>query len=127
MPRSKDPFLSANFTERLSEDGGKCSILACNYCQWTSTNPKRAQDHHKDCKKRLRTKQPLFGQLKRPEKRQQTLQLGILSLSKAKKQKLDSVAALAIYIGARLFALFDNQHMRAFIDLLLDNLYTPPS
>jgi hypothetical protein len=44
-----------------------------------------------------------------------------------KKQKLDSAAALAVYMGARPFALWECKYMRHFIDLLLDSLYQPPS
>jgi hypothetical protein len=55
-----------------------------------------------------------------------TLQLGVPSLSNAKKQKLDRAAALAVYMGARPFALFDECYMRQFIDLVSDSLYKPP-
>ena len=62
----------------------------------------------------------------RPAKRQQTLQLGVQSFSHAKKQKLDSAAALAVYMGVRPFALWEDTYMRKFIDLLLDSLYKAP-
>jgi hypothetical protein len=45
-----------------------------------------------------------------PLKRQQTLQLRVQSIPRAKKQKLDSVAALAVYITARLFRLWEDKY-----------------
>jgi hypothetical protein len=73
------------------------------------------------------TKNPLLSHFtERPAKRQATLQLGVQTLSQAKKEKLDSAAAMAVYIGARPFALFEELHMRRFINILSDELYTPP-
>jgi hypothetical protein len=50
--------------------------------------------------------------------------LGIRSLSRAKKQKLDKAAAMVVYMGACLFSLFDDPYMKAFVDLLSEYLYT---
>jgi hypothetical protein len=59
-------------------------------------------------------------------KRQQTLSLGVHSISKEKKDKLDSAAALAVYMSACLFRLWEDKYFRQLISLLSDNLYTPP-
>jgi hypothetical protein len=62
----------------------------------------------------------------RPAKRQQTLSLGVHSISKEKKDKLDSAAALAVYMSARPFRLWEDKYFRQLISLLSDNLYIPP-
>jgi hypothetical protein len=59
-------------------------------------------------------------------KRQQTLQLRVQSILRAKKQKLDSAAALAVYMTARPFRLWEDKYFRAFVGLLSDFLYIPP-
>jgi hypothetical protein len=51
------------------------------------------------------TSSPALTSSKQPAKRQQTLQFGVQAISKTKKQKLDHAAAMAVYIGARPFAL----------------------
>jgi hypothetical protein len=63
----------------------------------------------------------------RPAKRQQTLQFGVQTISKTKKQKLDHAAAMAVYIGARPFALWENRYMQQFIDILSDSAYKAPA
>jgi hypothetical protein len=45
----------------------------------------------------------------------------------SRKRKLDSMAAMAIYIGARPFRLWEDQYMKDFIIAATDNLYRPPS
>jgi hypothetical protein len=117
MPPTKNPLLS-HFTERPASGSQKNPVLACNHCRWTGSNSHRAVKHLEDeCTG--------YTQSERPAKRQATLQLGVQTLSKAKKEKLDSAAAMAVYIGARPFALFEELHMRRFINILSDELYTP--
>jgi hypothetical protein len=127
IPPTKNT-LSSHFTKRPSIDRGKCPIpvLACKHCKWTGTNTKRAIEHftEDDCPSSPFKEKDLS---KRPAKRQQTLQFGIATLSRSKKQKLDSAAALAIYMGARPFSLWDDPYIKAFLDLLGDNLYTTPN
>jgi hypothetical protein len=119
MPPTKNPLLS-QFTERPGPGNQKSLVLACKHCSWTGTNTHRAVNHiESDCLGYMHSSE-------RPAKRQQTLQLGVQSLSHAKKQKLDSAAALAVYMGARPFALWEDTYMRKFIDLLSDSLYKPP-
>jgi hypothetical protein len=109
MPPTKNPLLSSHFTERPSTDRGKCPVLACNHCKWTRTNTKRAIEHftEDDCPGNpFNDKDPS----ERPTKRQQNLQFGVATLSRSKKQKLYSAAALAIYMGARPFSLWDDPY-----------------
>jgi hypothetical protein len=90
-------------------------------------NTKRAIDHfgENDCPRD--PSKASFRQSKRPVKRQQTLQLGVPTLSRAKKLKLDEAAALAVYMGARPFCLWDDFYIKAFLDLLGDGLYATPT
>jgi hypothetical protein len=44
-----------------------------------------------------------------------------------RKRKLDSMAAMAVYIGARPFCLWEDIYMRDFIIFATDNLYRPPN
>jgi hypothetical protein len=128
MPANKNPLLVRNFKEGPDPDGGKSEKFTCLHCKtYSRTNSSRALEHLKTCQKYL-----LSGALsssssttpsERPTKRQQTFQLGVPTLSNAKKQKLDRAAALAVYMGARPFALFDDYYMRTFVDLLSDSLY----
>jgi hypothetical protein len=45
----------------------------------------------------------------------------------SRKRKLDSMAAMAIYMGARPFRLWEDRYMKDFIIAATDNLYRPPS
>jgi hypothetical protein len=47
---------------------------------------------------------------KQPAKRQQTLQLGVQAILRAKKQKLDAAATLAVYMTACLFRLWEDKY-----------------
>jgi len=119
MPPTKNPLLSY-FTERPASGSQKNPVLACKHCRWTGSNSHRAVKHLEDeC--------PGYIHSERPAKRQATLQLGVQTLSRAKKEKLDSAAAMAVYMGARPFALFEEFHMKRFINILSDELYTPPN
>jgi hypothetical protein len=128
MPAHRNPLLS-HFTERPRTRNAKYPILACKHCSWSRANSNQALKHLEDnC-----TGRPLqpaaFGLGSRSEPsvlRQQLLQLGVRTLSQAKKQKLDFAAALAVYISAQPFALFECCYMRRFIDILSDSLYKPP-
>jgi hypothetical protein len=121
MPPTRNPLLEANFSERPGPAGSKYPILACNHCKWARTNTRRALEHLGNCPG---YKPPELSV--RPAKRQQTLQLGVQSIPHAKKQKLDSAAALAVYIGARPFRLWEDKYIQAFLGLLSDYLYIPP-
>jgi len=44
-----------------------------------------------------------------------------------RKRKLDSMAAMAVYMGARPFRLWEDIYMRDFIIFATDNLYRPPN
>ena len=43
------------------------------------------------------------------------------------KRKLDSMATMAVYMGARPFQLWEDPYMRDFIIAATDNLYRPPN
>jgi hypothetical protein len=73
----------------------------------------------------VKTKHKDLNDEEQPAKRQQTLQLGVQSISRVKKQKFDKATTLSIFINARLFSLYNNQYIRSFLNLLLDHLYTP--
>jgi len=126
MPSHKNPLLLDNFTEI---PGAKYPILACNHCKWSQANPTRALKHlgpgPDQCPgyKKLHEKDEASD---RPPKRQQTLQFGIQTISKAKQEKLDSLTAMTVYVGARPFALWECPYMKAFIYFLSDQAYTPP-
>jgi hypothetical protein len=62
----------------------------------------------------------------RPSKMQQIIQLRVQSIPRAKKQKLDSAAALAVYMTARPIRFWEDKYFRAFVGLLSDFLYIPP-
>jgi hypothetical protein len=51
----------------------------------------------------------------------------VLLISRARKERLDNLAAMAVYMGARLFALFEEPHMGKFVNVLSDRLYTLPN
>lgn len=121
MPPSKNPLLS-HFTERSSSGTAKRPVLSCKHCQWTGSNSHRAVKHLEDNECSGYT----HSLPERPAKRQQTLQLSVTSLTEAKKDKLNHLAAMAVYMGARPFALFEEPHMRKFIHVLSDELYTAP-
>lgn len=127
MPAHKNPTLVHNFIESPDPDGGKSIRYACIHRKnYDLTNSNRALAHLKECPLYLRKQANSVEEpLERPLKRQMTLQLGLPSLSNAKKQKLDQAAALAVYMGARPFALFDECYMRQFIEMLSDSLYKP--
>jgi hypothetical protein len=130
MPPPKNPLLVHNFIEAPDPDGGKCQRFTCIHCKNdVGANSHRALDHLKPgkCPVYKRPSSEASSSFERPAKRQQTLQLGVPTISKSKKQKLDRAASMAIYIGARPFALFDEPYMKAFIDLLSDSLYKTPS
>jgi hypothetical protein len=105
MPAVKNPLINLYFSERPGPDGAKYPILACKHCKWAKTNTQQALTHLDVC---LGYTKMLSEQAKssdQPLKRQQTLQLRVQSIPRAKKQKLDSAAALAVYITARPFCL----------------------
>jgi hypothetical protein len=104
MPATKNPIFTTDFTQHPAADGGKNPILACKYCKWTSANTHRAVEHNSSCTnhpKRARPDQEALPS--QSGKQQQTLQLGVRSISRDKRQKLDSAATKAVYINARPF------------------------
>jgi hypothetical protein len=125
MPAHKNPLLVHNFNQGPDPDGGKSEKYTCLHCKtYSRTNSNRALEHLKTCQKYLLSKDSSSSNtpFERPAKRQQTFQFGVPTLSNAKKQKLDREAALAVYMGARPFALFDDYYMRIFVDLLSRDL-----
>jgi hypothetical protein len=126
MPKYKNPLLSTEFTQKLSINS-KMLMLACKHCKWTGTNTTRTIEHFSedDCPgDPAKASSEQFGQL---TKRQATLLLEVLTISQSKKQKLDSLAVQAVYIGTRLFCLWDNLYIAEFVDLLGDHLYKAPN
>jgi hypothetical protein len=97
-------------------------VLSCKHCKWTRTNTRQALEHLDNCA----TYALISKANKRLAKRQVTLQLGVQTIPRAKKQKLDSAAALAVYISAKPFCLWEDKYFWQFVSLLSDNLYTPP-
>jgi len=126
MPVIKNPLLDIHFSELPGPDGAKYPILACKHCKWAKTNTHRALEHLDVCSGYTKLLSERPGSSGQPAKRQQTLQLGVQSIPRVKKQKLDSAAALAVYMGPRPFRLWEDKYFRAFVGLLSDSLYIPP-
>jgi hypothetical protein len=121
MPPSKNPLLTNNFNEGPITTSSKYQVLHCKHCKWTRTNTHRALEHLENCANYAASKT-----IERLAKRQATLQLGVQTISREKKQTLDSAAALAVYMSAKPFCLWEDKYFRQLISLLSDNLYTPP-
>jgi len=115
MPPSKNPLLTNNFNKGPS---GKYQV---QHCKRTRTNTRRALEHLENCANYAASRT-----VEQLAKRQATLQLGVQTISREKKQKLDSAAALAVYMSAKPFCLWEDKYFRRLISLLSDNLYTPP-
>lgn len=123
MPARENPLISSQFTTGPGPQGKKTPYLTCKHCKWSNAkNVSRAIAHLDSCDK-YAARQGIFSE-GRPAKRQH--QLPSLSLPAARKQRLDQLGAMAIYMGARPFQLFEENHMKQFIIAASDNLYTPP-
>ena len=83
MPALKNPLFTAHFSEGPSPTGRKCQVLNCKYCKWTGTNTRRALKHLNNCA----TYTLISKANEPPAKRQATLQLGVQTILRAKKQK----------------------------------------
>lgn len=105
MPAVKNPLIDLHFSERPGPDGAKYPILACKHCRWAKTNTCQALKHLDVCLGYTKMLSEQAESSERPLKRQQTLQLKVQSIPRAKKQKLNSAAALAVYITACPFRL----------------------
>jgi hypothetical protein len=134
MPAHKNPVLLHNFIEARDPEGGKSEKYTCIHCKsYSCTNSKRAIEHLTKCPQYHQSLPTSLSNslpnepLEQPVKQQLTFQLEASTLSNIKKQKLDRAAALAIYMGAHPFTLFDDYYIRQFISLLSDSLYTTPN
>jgi hypothetical protein len=122
MAPKENPLLNLHFDERPSPTSGKYKILGYKHCKWTSANTTQTLEHLENCT----TYAAILKANEQLTKRQAILQLKVQTISREEKQKLDSAAALALYINPKPFRLCEDVNFRQLISLLFDNLYTPP-
>jgi hypothetical protein len=128
MPAPPNPLLESEFSVSTGPGAKKSVYLTCKNCSDFSQakNNSRALDHLRICPGYL-AKQAAGAKAddNGSRKRQRTLTVSTMSLTR--KRKLDSMAAMAVYMGARPFQLWEDAYMRDFIITATDNLYQPPN
>jgi hypothetical protein len=126
MPAPPNKLLESEFTLSVGPIGSKSMIQTCRNCTAYSKarNNSRALAHLHECEQFKSKLQVANTDLNISQKRQRTLTLP--SLSTTRKRKLDSMAAMAIYMGARPFQLFEEPYMKQFVLEVSDGVYVPP-
>ena len=128
MPSLPNKLLQAEFILSIGPNNTKSSLQTCKNCTSyaKAKNNTRALEHLLNDCPGYKAKQDQALENTNPlQKRQRTLTIS--TLSTVRKRKLDSMAAMAVYMGARPFQLFDEAYMKDFIFTVSDGVYLPPS
>jgi hypothetical protein len=127
MPAHTNPLLESEFLVSVGPGDKKSVYLTCKNCTSYSQakNNSRALDHLRSCQGYLLKKTITNEDENTSQKQQQTLTISSMPI--IRKRKLDSMAAMAVYMGARPFCLWEDIYMRDFIIFATDNLYQPPN
>jgi hypothetical protein len=124
MPQVPNKLLESEFILSVGSTGTKSMIQTCRNCTVYSKakNNSRALIHLQNCDG-FKAKQSNSNTIL-SKKRQRTLTVSSLSI--VRKRKLDSMAAMAIFMGARPFQLYEEPYMNSFIIEASDGVYRPP-
>lgn len=127
MPAHPNPLLESEFSVSTGLGDKKSIYLTCKNCKgyYQAKNNSRALDHLRSCSGYLAKQADTDNIDTASRKRQRTLTVSTMPITR--KRKLDSMAAMAIYMGARPFRLWEDIYMRDFIISATDNLYRPPN
>jgi hypothetical protein len=128
MPAPPNPLLESEFLVSTGPGDKKSVYLTCRNCTDFSQakNNSRALDHLRICAGYLAKQAARIStDDSTSRKRQRTLTVSTMPVTR--KRKLDSMAAMAVYMGARPFQLWEDPYMRDFIIAATDNLYRPPN
>ena len=112
MPAKPNPLLESEFSVSTGPTNRKSLWLTCKNCSNYSAakNNSRALDHLLECESYKAKKEALASvDDNTSRKRQRTLTVSSMPVSR--KRKLDSMAAMAVYMGARPFRLWEDQYI----------------
>ena len=117
MPQQLNPFLESEFTQYI-RDRMKTQCLKCKHCTYDAVkNNFRALEHFAACKRYQETKRAReeANESDSPQKQQRTLATNLARMPAHLKKQLDVDGAMAVYMGARPFRLYEDQYMKTFI------------
>ena len=107
MPPLPNALIGTEFTVSQGPDNMKSTFLICKHCPKynRARNTSRALEHLQNCPgyKAKQQEQASIDTVNPSQKRQRTLT--VPSFPILRKRKLDSMAAMAVYMGARPFRL----------------------
>lgn len=128
MPTPPNPLLESEFSVSTGPGDKKSVYLTYRNCTDFSQakNNSRALDHLRIYTGYL-AKQAAKSNIddNTSHKRQRTLTVSTMPITR--KRKLDSMAIMAVYMGARPFRMWEDPYIRDFIITATDNLYRPPN
>ncbi|KAH8586875.1 hypothetical protein B0O99DRAFT_643280 [Bisporella sp. PMI_857] len=105
MPAPSNPLLESQFSVSVGPGDKKSVYLTCKNCTTYSQakNNSRALEHLRSCSGYLAKQISIDTEEDSLRKRQRTI--AVTSMPITRKRKLDSMAAMAVFIGARPFRL----------------------
>jgi hypothetical protein len=111
MPAHPNALIETEFVTSPGPDDKKSTYLICKHCTTynKARNTHRAIEHLHNCKGYQAKQQANIDSLNPSQKRQRTLT--VPSFPILRKRKLDSMAAMAVYMGARPFRLWEDSYM----------------